>query len=543
MIDTIWKSGPLDVLVNNAAGNFIARTEELSPRAWDSVIGIVLLGTLHATMACGRRWLKSSHPGTVLSISATYAPVGSAYVVPSAVSKAGVEALTRSLAVEWGNRGIRMNAIAPGPIPTQGAFSRVLPRPALEVLALDRIPMHRFGTKEELANLAAFLISDGSSYINGEVIRMDGGEFLQGAGEFSNLGRALTERRLGIPKAPQEARVERAPSPAAFDLALDFGFARVPRSPDPLPSIQPLMEVTMYVILGASGNTGQIVAQNLLARQQKVRVVGRNADHLQSHAAQGAEIFIGDVTDAVALTKALNKADSAYVMIPPNPTSNDPLGYEERAGDAIAAAIKNSGIKNVVSLSSIGADKNKGTGPVIGLHNLEQKLNQIDSANVLHLRPGYFMENTLPQVGAIRMAGSVIGPIRPDLKLPMIATRDIGAAAADALLGLAFRGKQTHELLGQRDLDYTEIATIIGKAIGKPDLGYVNPPNDQIQAAMVQMGMSAKFVELLLEMAGSLNSGYMRALEPRTSRNTTPTSYETFVADSFVPAYQQQTAA
>jgi NAD(P)-dependent dehydrogenase (short-subunit alcohol dehydrogenase family) len=194
MIDTIWKTAPLDVLVNNAAGNFIARTEELSQRAFDSVIGIVLMGTLHATMACGRRWLKAAHPATVLSISATYAPVGSAYVVPSAVSKAGVEALTRSLAVEWGNRGIRMNAIAPGPIPTQGAFSRVLPRPDLETLALDRNPMHRFGTTEELANLAAFLISDGSAYINGEVIRMDGGEFLQGAGEFSNLGRALTDK-------------------------------------------------------------------------------------------------------------------------------------------------------------------------------------------------------------------------------------------------------------------------------------------------------------------------------------------------------------
>lgn len=194
MIDTIWKDGPLDVLVNNAAGNFIARTEELSPGAWNSVIGIVLMGTLHATMACGRRWLKSNHAGTVLSISATYAPVGSAYVVPSAVSKAGVEALTRSLAVEWGNRGIRMNAIAPGPIPTQGAFSRLLPRPELEKLALDRNPLHRFGTVEELANLAAFLVSDGSCYINGEVIRMDGGEFLQGAGEFSNLGRALSDK-------------------------------------------------------------------------------------------------------------------------------------------------------------------------------------------------------------------------------------------------------------------------------------------------------------------------------------------------------------
>ncbi len=193
MIDSIWAEGPLDVLVNNAAGNFIARTEELSPRAFESVINIVLMGTLHCSMACGRRWLKSSHRGTVLSISATYAPVGSAYVVPSAISKAGVEALTRSLAVEWGDRGIRMNAIAPGPIPTQGAFSRVLPRRELEKVALDRNPLHRFGTVEELANLAAFLVSDGSGYINGEVIRMDGGEFLQGAGEFSNLGRLLKE--------------------------------------------------------------------------------------------------------------------------------------------------------------------------------------------------------------------------------------------------------------------------------------------------------------------------------------------------------------
>jgi len=194
MIETIWKTAPLDILINNAAGNFIARTEELSPRAFDSVIGIVLMGTLHATMACGRRWLKTKHPGTVLSISATYAPVGSAYVVPSAVSKAGVEALMRSLAVEWGNRGIRMNAIAPGPIPTQGAFSRLLPRPDLETLALDRNPLRRFGTVEELANLAAFLVSDGSSYINGEVIRMDAGEFLQGAGEFTSLGRILTDK-------------------------------------------------------------------------------------------------------------------------------------------------------------------------------------------------------------------------------------------------------------------------------------------------------------------------------------------------------------
>jgi NAD(P)-dependent dehydrogenase (short-subunit alcohol dehydrogenase family) len=192
MVDAIWKHGPLDVLVNNAAGNFLARTEDLSPRAFEAVIGIVLMGTIHVTLACGRRWLKAGDPGTVLNITTTYTRTGSAYVVPSAAAKAGVEALTRSLAVEWGNRGIRMNAIAPGPVPTEGAFSRLLPRPELEELAKQRNPMGRFGTVEELANLAAFLVSDGCGYINGEVIAMDGGEWLQGAGEFSALGRMLS---------------------------------------------------------------------------------------------------------------------------------------------------------------------------------------------------------------------------------------------------------------------------------------------------------------------------------------------------------------
>jgi NAD(P)-dependent dehydrogenase (short-subunit alcohol dehydrogenase family) len=207
MIESIWNDGPLDILVNNAAGNFLARAEELSPGAFEAVLGIVLMGTINATMACGRRWLQAAHPGVVLNIAATYSSTGSAYVVPSAMAKAGVVALTRSLAVEWGDRGIRMNAIAPGPIPTEGAFSRLLPRPELEQFARDRNPLRRFGTTEELANLAAFLVSDGSGYINGEVIVMDGGEQLQGAGEFSALGRLLTEddwKSMKPSKAPKE---------------------------------------------------------------------------------------------------------------------------------------------------------------------------------------------------------------------------------------------------------------------------------------------------------------------------------------------------
>lgn len=193
MVEAIWKNGPLDILVNNAAGNFLSRTEELSPGAFEAVVGIVLMGTIHLTTACGRRWLKAGHQANVLNITTTYAATGSAYVVPSAVAKAGVEALTRSLAVEWGDRGIRMNAIAPGPVPTEGAFSRLLPRPELEQAAREANPLRRFGTVEELANLAAFLVSDGSGYINGHVVVMDGGGTLQGAGEFSGLGKLLSE--------------------------------------------------------------------------------------------------------------------------------------------------------------------------------------------------------------------------------------------------------------------------------------------------------------------------------------------------------------
>jgi len=193
VVETIWAQGPLDILVNNAAGNFLSRTEELSEHAFEAVIGIVLKGTINMTMACGRRWLKVQHKGVVLSIATTYADTGSAYVVPSAVAKAGVVALMRSLAVEWGDRGIRTVAIAPGAIRTEGAFSRLLPGAELEQAVLDHNPMHRFGTLEEIANLGAFLVSDQAGYINGDMVYMDGGEMLAGASTFSMIGRRIPE--------------------------------------------------------------------------------------------------------------------------------------------------------------------------------------------------------------------------------------------------------------------------------------------------------------------------------------------------------------
>ncbi len=181
--------GGVDTLINNAAGNFIARTEKISPNAFAAVVGIVLHGTFHCTQALGRKWIAAGKPGNVLNIVTTYAAAncGSAYVVPSAAAKAGVLAMTRSLAVEWARYNIRLNAIAPGPFPTEGAWSRLMPSKEFEEHARRTHPMKRFGKHEELANLAVFLLSDAATYINGECVVIDGAQWLRGAGEFNDL--------------------------------------------------------------------------------------------------------------------------------------------------------------------------------------------------------------------------------------------------------------------------------------------------------------------------------------------------------------------
>lgn len=298
----------------------------------------------------------------------------------------------------------------------------------------------------------------------------------------------------------------------------------------------------MVAITGSTGNTGRVIAEQLLARGEKVRVIGRDSGRLKGFVEKGAEAFVADVTDEGALSRAFDGAQAVYAMVPPNMASADPRGYQERVSDALARALGQARVTHVVVLSSFGADKREKTGPIVGLHNLEEKLNALAGLNAVYLRAGYFMENLLPQVDVIRNFGIVGGPLRADLPVPMIATRDIGAVAARILEKRDFAGKQARELLGQRDLTYKEVASVIGKAIGKPDLGYVQLPPQQLKPALTQMGMSASVADLLLEMAEALNSGHVAPLERRSAENTTPTSIETFVAEEFAPHFQGKAA-
>lgn len=293
----------------------------------------------------------------------------------------------------------------------------------------------------------------------------------------------------------------------------------------------------MYVITGATGNTGHIAAEKLLAAGKKVRAIGRSAERLQALAAHGAEPYVCELEDGAALAKAFAGAEAVYAMIPPAMTAPDYRAHQDHIIDALTSALAEAKVKHVVTLSSFGADKPDKTGPITGLHVLEQKLNRIPGLNVLHLRAGYFMENTLAQIGIIKAMGVIAGPLRPEVELPLIATRDIGAAAADRLLRLDFSGSQAQELQGQRHISMAEAAGIIGRGIGRPQLSYVRAPNNQVREAMLQMGMGASTVDLMIEMTDSINSGYIATLEKRSAENTTPTSYETFVKEVFAPQF------
>jgi uncharacterized protein YbjT (DUF2867 family) len=296
----------------------------------------------------------------------------------------------------------------------------------------------------------------------------------------------------------------------------------------------------MIVIIGASGRTGRVATQALLAKGEKVRVVGRGANKLAPLVALGAQPFVGNVEDVTSMTAAFEGAASVYLVLPEDITQQDLRALQERVSDSYAAAISKAHARFVVNLSSIGAQHSEGTGPIVGLHNQEQKLNQIAGLNVLHLRAAYFMGNLFMSIAPLRSMGALPGALQADAPMPWIATKDIGGYAASRLVARDFSGSSIQELHGQRDIRMNEAASIVGKAIGKPDLAYMQVPSMMLETALLNMGLPKKTTQLLIEMWNGANAGLIMPQEARSSKNTTPTTLESFVTDAFAPAYLQK---
>lgn len=292
----------------------------------------------------------------------------------------------------------------------------------------------------------------------------------------------------------------------------------------------------MYAIIGATGNIGSRVADTLLARSEKVRLISRDAARLQRFVERGAESAIGDLTDVKFLTTAFAGARAVYAMIPPHFTARDFRAYQNSVGNSIATAIDAAGVTHVVNLSSQGADLPRGTGPIMGLHDQEARLNSLRGINVLHLRPTYFMENLLANIPLIHAQGIAGSAIRGDLRFAMIATRDIADRVAAHLLARDFSGTSYSDLLGQRDLTLEEAFTIIGRRIGISTLRYVRFSYADATRAMVDMGLSPNVSSLLIEMSMALNAGLFAVNRPRTAENSTPTTIEEF-AETFARAF------
>lgn len=295
------------------------------------------------------------------------------------------------------------------------------------------------------------------------------------------------------------------------------------------------MSMTL-VITGATGNVGKVLAENLLALGHQVRVLGRDADRLAGLVTRGAQAFVGDLADGAFLRTALSGADAAYLMIPPNYTVEDFRGYQRSIAEAFREAVTATALPRAISLSSVGAHLAAGNGPIAGLHLLEQALDSVSGLQVVHLRPGYFFENHLVNVDLIKNAGINGATARGDVPVVMTATRDIATAATELLAANDFTGHGVHYILGPRDYSFVEATAILGAAIGRPDLPYVQFPEDEARKAMAGM-MSTALMEDYLEMNRGLSNGIVAPTEPRSAASSSPTSLETWAKEVFARAF------
>ncbi len=287
----------------------------------------------------------------------------------------------------------------------------------------------------------------------------------------------------------------------------------------------------MITVMGASGNTGRKIASALLTAGHPVRVLGRSEATLADLGRAGAEIMLGDTSDAAFLTRSFQGATAAYTLLPTDRRAPDYRGSQRREGEAIAEAIWTSGVRHVVALSSLGADRSSGHGVIAGLHEQEERLKQITGLNLLLLRPVSFFENFFDQLPVIKHEGIVADSVEPDLAIPMIASQDVAAVAATALAAPDWHGLVVRELIGPRDMSYREATRILGERIGQPDLPYVHLPYAEMAGALVGAGLSPSFANSYVEMTQAFNEGTVGPLAGRTAVNSTPTRFEDFAAE------------
>ena len=291
-------------------------------------------------------------------------------------------------------------------------------------------------------------------------------------------------------------------------------------------------------VLGATGNIGTALVHQLLQQGHHVTAVARPSARLDALQQAGATPKAGDAHDVAFLTEALHGADAAFLMIPPNVMAPDVLAHMRQVGEATAQAVRASGLQQAVNLSSIGADQTGGTGPVLGLHLQESRLNAIDGLTVVHLRPAYFMENLLANIGTVQHMGIVGSAMRPDIKFPMVATRDIAAKAAELLGGEPLKISTVTYLLGPHSYSMREATAAIAQAIGRPELPYVQFSYNDAKKGMVQAGLSENMAELYDEMTRHMNAEKAMVTAPHTPMNTTPTTLEEFAQTVFAPAFR-----
>jgi uncharacterized protein YbjT (DUF2867 family) len=287
----------------------------------------------------------------------------------------------------------------------------------------------------------------------------------------------------------------------------------------------------MYVITGATGNTGKPITMALLKAGKKVRIISRSAEKAKELTEMGAELFIGESSNVDVLKKAFEGATAVYALIAMDFAAEDMTAYQQKQANAIAEALKAAKVKYVVSLSSQGAHLAKDSGVVLGLNKMENLFNQIDGLNCLHLRPSYFMENSMGMIGMIKQSGILGSPVNSKMTFPIIATKDIAEYATKRLLALDFTGHNTQDLLGKKDVSYIEIAKVYGEAIGKPELQYVEVSYDDFKNALVnQMGASVSVADNYNVFIKAFNDGKITETAKRNAESTTPTGIEDFAA-------------